>query len=145
MKKAMFFGVILSAMLMNSSCSKENQQQNTAIPYVEINEKISINDPKYSALANVGGWVYYTAGSRGLILYRESTQLVRAIERHCTYDPTEVCSTVDMDLGLLQANDNDCCGSIFSIQTASILKGPASKPLLEYQTDFDGTYVIVTN
>ena len=127
------------------SCSKDTQEQDVAIPYVPISERININDPLYVNLHNVGGWVYLNEGSRGLILYRESVEEVKAFERHCTYDPSEVCSTVDMDAGLLQANDNDCCGSVFGISNRSVIKGPASRPLLEYETQFDGTYVIITN
>ena len=106
---------------------------------------VNINDLLYNDLNNVGGWAYLTAGSKGIILYRESLENVSAFERHCTFDPTEVCSQVDMHVSLLQANDNDCCGSVFSISSRSIIKGPASRPLIEYETQFDGTYVIVTN
>ena len=140
-----FLFISIPLLLILSSCSKDNDNQNTAIPYVEVNERISINDPQYSNLSNVGGWTYLTAGSRGIILYRESTDVVRAYERHCTYDPQEVCSTVDMEIGLLQANDYDCCGSVFNIATNGILKGPATRPLLEYDVVFDGNYVEVTN
>ena len=127
------------------SCSKDQNEQDVPIPYVPVNERININDLLYNDLTNVGGWAYLTAGSKGIILYRESNDNVRAYERHCTFDPTEVCSQVDMNASLLQANDNDCCGSVFSISSRSIIKGPASKPLIEYATQFDGTYVVVTN
>jgi hypothetical protein len=127
------------------SCSKEQNEQDVPIPYVPVNERININDILYNDLNNVGGWAYLTAGSKGIILYRESLENVSAFERHCTFDPIEVCSQVDMHVSLLQANDNDCCGSVFSISSRSIIKGPASKPLIEYATQFDGTYVIVTN
>lgn len=139
------FACCIYVFLLLFSCTKEEQQDNVAIPYVPVNEKININDPLYTELTNIGGWVYLNAGSRGIILYRESTEIVRAFERHCTYDPTEVCSTVDMDAALLLANDNDCCGSVFNIATRNIQKGPASKALLEYATTFDGTFVVVTN
>ena len=128
------------------SCSKDQKEQEIPIPYIPVNERININDLIYNNLNNVGGWAYLSAGSKGIILYRESTEKISAFERHCTFDPVEVCSQVDMNSGgLLQANDNDCCGSVFSINSRSIIKGPASRPLIEYTTQFDGTYVIVTN
>jgi len=129
------------------SCSKDQKEQDIPIPYVPVNERININDPLYNNLTNVGGWAYLNAGSKGIILYRESTEKISAFERHCTYDPSEVCSQVDMiGGGLLQANDNDCCGSVFGINSRSIIKGPASRPLIEYSAQFDGTsYVVVTN
>ena len=138
---------IIPILLVNflMSCSKDKKEQDVPIPYVPINERISIYDPLYKNLQNVGGWAYLNAGSRGVILYRESIDNVNAFERHCTYDPIEVCSTVDMEQGLLQANDNDCCGSIFGIATRTVNNGPAIRFLLEYDCDFDGTYVTVTN
>ena len=132
-------------LLIVSSCSKDSNDQNVAIPYVPVNERISINDPLYNDLRNISGWAYLNAGSRGIILYRESTEVVKAYERQCTYDPQEVCSTIDMELGLLQANDFDCCGSVFNIATNTILKGPASRPLIQYDVVFDGTWVTVSN
>ena len=140
--KALF---LYSMLIFIVACTKDVTETDVAIPYVEVNERIDINDVQYNSLTNIGGWAYLSAGSRGIILYRESTSRVRAFERHCTYDPTEVCSQVDMDGALLQAHDSDCCGSIFSIATRTIIKGPAIKPLLEYSTQFDGTHVQVTN
>lgn len=147
MKKCSFQLLLMSICLILAliSCTKEGENNNSPIPFVSVNEKISINDPLYSKLTNVGGWVYLTAGSRGIILYRESNETVRAYDRHCTFDPEQVCSTVDMDGGLLQANDYDCCGSVFGIATKGVLKGPANRPLVEYDCMFDGTYVHVTN
>ena len=127
------------------SCTKDEGQDNVAIPNVTVNERININDPKYNNLTNVGGWAYLNAGSKGIILYRESTETVRAYERHCTFDPTEVCSQVDMNTALLQASDYECCGWVFSISSRSIIQGPATVPLLEYLAEFDGTFVEVTN
>ena len=140
--------IFLSTMLLTlffTNCDKQDPNQVAGVPYVEVNQTVNINDPKYQELKNVGGWAYLLAGSRGIILYRESTGVVRAYERHCTYDPIQVCSTVDMDVTLLQANDNDCCGSVFSIVNGGIIKGPASRPLIQYQTSFDGTTIVVTN
>ena len=142
MKQVLILSLLLIAAV---SCDKETPQADVAIPYVPVNEQININDPKYSNLKNIGGWAYLIGGSRGIILYRESTELVRAYERQCTFDPVEVCSTVDMDAALLQANDADCCTSIFSLLNGSIIKGPASRPLLQYQTSFDGIIITVTN
>ena len=142
MQQVLIIGLLL---IMGIACSKDSTQTDTAIPYIPVNETVNINDPKFSTLKNNGGWAYLNGGSRGIILYRESTEVVRAYERHCTFDPTEVCSTVDMDAALLQANDADCCGSIFSLLNGAIIKGPASRPLLQYQTTFDGTTITVTN
>lgn len=127
------------------SCSKDESADENLIPYVQVKERLNINDPLYSKLNNINSWVYVNAGSRGIILFRESNETIRAFDRHCTYDPEQVCSTVDMDAGLLQANDFDCCGSIFGIATRVVLKGPASRPLVEYDCTFDGTFIVISN
>ncbi len=128
-----------------SSCTKEGQENNLAIPDVPINVRININDPIYNNLNNITGWAYLNEGSRGIILYRESLDIVRAYDRHCTFDPQEVCSTIDMNGAILQANDNDCCGSVFNITNNTILQGPATRPLKEYETTFDGTFIVIIN
>jgi Rieske Fe-S protein len=138
--------VVIGFLLINIlSCSKDENMADTAIPNVEVNEKININDPLYNNLNNVGGFVYLNGGALGIILYRESPEVVRAYERTCTYDPTEVCSQLDVNVVTRQAADGDCCGSIFSLISNIVVQGPATKPMLEYQTTFDGTYVTVTN
>ena len=127
------------------SCSKDEQQAATAVPNVNVNEKININDPEYTSLGNIGGAVYINGGSKGIVLYRESQNVVKAYERHCTFDATEVCSQLDLDINTRQLNDFDCCGSIFSIINNTIFQGPATRPLIEYDVSFDGMVVHVTN
>ena len=130
---------------MATSCSRDERESISGIPDIRVSEKVNINDPAYVNLKNINGWAYLDAGSRAIILFRESTELVRAFERHCTFDPDQVCSQVDMDGVLLQANDADCCNSIFSLVARTVIQGPAYIPLLEYSSEFDGTYVTVTN
>lgn len=137
--------ILLFSTTLFISCDKQSKQAVPGIPYVPVNQKVNINDPKYQSLQNIGGWAYVVGGSRGIILYRESTESFKAYERQCTYDPIQVCSTLDMDAAVLQANDYDCCGSVFNILNGGISQGPASKALLQYQTSFDGTTVTITN
>lgn len=134
------FGVLLCL-----SCSKEESGNQTAVPNVPFEERINVNDPSYINLRNIGGWIYHPGGSRGLIIYHESTNVYRAYERHCTFDPQDVCSTLEMDATNFIVSDFDCCGSQFSIANGYVLQGPAVVPMISYPTSFDGTYLTVTN
>ena len=124
-------------------CKKDND--NTGIPFVDVNYTIRITDPEFIKLTTVGNWEYLTGGSKGIVVYRISTEEFAAFDRHCTFDPSEVCSQLDADVTGLRMNDFDCCGSEFSLVNGSILRGPATLPLKRYNTSFDGLTLIITN
>jgi len=143
MRKSVFIILMLINIL---ACSKDAQDNAVNIPYIEVNERIDINDPLYQNLNNIQGWAYLDgAGSRGIILYRASTDEVHAYERQCTYDPTTVCSTTDVNPFVLQINDNDCCGSIFNLSNGAVFQGPAIVPLKQYSASLEGTYIVIVN
>jgi hypothetical protein len=135
------FSITLTLLLVQ--CKKDEEPN--GIPYVEVNFTININDPEHIKLTTIGNWEYVTGGSRGIIIYRLSSEEFAAFDRHCTYDPTQVCSQLDVDATGLRLNDYDCCGSEFSVVNGTVLKGPAGLPMKRYATLFDGTTLIVTN
>ncbi len=116
----------------------------SAIPYAPVNFYVYTSDPEFINLNAVGGWTYVTGGSRGIIIYRFSNDEFKAYDRHCPFEPSNTCGLVSVDLNNIQASDA-CCGSIFSIVDGSINKGPASFPLRQYQTTFDGNRLHVYN
>lgn len=122
------------------SCKKDEE----TIPNVSVNIVISTTDPSYNDLNAVGGWIYLTGGSRGIIIYRYSIDEFMAFDRHCTYEPTESCAVVEVDLSGIIAEDL-CCGSQFLLTDGSVIDGPASVPLKFYQTTFDGNNLYVYN
>jgi nitrite reductase/ring-hydroxylating ferredoxin subunit len=124
-------------------CRKDDDV--TGIPYVEVNFTININDPEYIKLTTIGNWEYVTGGSRGIVIYRLSENEFVAFDRHCTYDPSAVCSQLDVDATGLRLNDYDCCGSEYSLINGTVLKGPSTLGMKRYTTSFDGINLIVTN
>ncbi len=120
------------------------KKQTEHVPYVTVNFSIYTTDPLYSNLQANGGHVYYSAGSRGVIIYRKSTEEFKAYERHCPYNVTASCGLVSIDASGITASDS-CCGSAFSITDGTVIKGPASSPLLQYQCDLDGNRINVYN
>ena len=123
-----------------TSCKKDDD----AVPNVSVNIVISTTDPSYNDLNAVGGWIYLTGGSRGIIVYRYSIDEFMAYDRHCTYEPLESCAIVEVDQSGIIAEDL-CCGSQFLLTDGSVIDGPASVSLKLYQTSFDGNNLFVYN
>lgn len=127
--------------IFSISCKKE---QNNNIPLVEVNFRININDPDYLKLKNIGGAIEVSGGSRGIILYRLSADEIKAYDRHCTFQPSSTCALVSIDINNITATD-PCCSSSFSLTNGSVTNPPAAAPLKTYNTQFDGTFLTVTN
>ena len=138
-----FYKIISSLflfLLLALSCNKDNSY----IPYVPVNIQINLQNPDYNSLKTVGGWVYITGGSKGIIVYRADVGDFKAYDRHCPYKPDEACSKVDVDGSYLTAIDT-CCGSKFQLFDGSVLKSPATRSLQQYQTSYDGNILSINN
>lgn len=140
MKKLILF-TSFSFLVLLLSCKKTN---NSVIPYVAVNIDIYPANPQYINLFPIGGWVYLTGGSRGIIVYHFDQDQYYAYDRHCTYQPQNSCGRVKIESDNITATDS-CCGSKFIIVDGSVLQGPAGVPLQQYQTYFDGTTLHITN
>lgn len=127
-------------------CFGCKEKQNGVIPYVQINTSIGLGQPAYANLLPIGGCVYLNGvGAKGLIIYHRDFNEYVAYDRNCTYNGFNTsCVTLNFDQSLGQAKD-DCCGSIFSLQTGLVLHGPATYGLIQYQTDLQGNTLYITN
>jgi nitrite reductase/ring-hydroxylating ferredoxin subunit len=114
------------------------------VPITPVEISINVNNPSYAALAVTGGWLYLSGGSRGLIVYRRSPEEFVAMDRHCTYQPGELCR-VFVDESEVIARDSLCCGSAFLITDGSVTQGPAALNLQRYNTSFNGTTLRIFN
>lgn len=120
------------------------RQNNRPIPEVPVNIAINIQNPEYQTLYGVGNWVYISGGSKGIIVFRESTEQFRAYDRHCTYQPENTCSRVSVSDNNLVAVDT-CCNSGFQLLDGAPISGPATIGLQQYNTSFDGNIIRVWN
>lgn len=136
-KKALFLILLLYSFL---SCKKEDD----VIPYIYVDLYIYTSEPSFVNLNAVGGWVYVSGGSRGIIIYRKTNDEFVALDRHCTYEPSNSCATVEVDSSNVMAVDN-CCGSKFQLIDGAAINGPATVPLKQYHTSFDGSVLHVFN
>jgi len=114
------------------------------VPNVPVNIDIYPNLPTYSALNTIGGWMYINGGVRGIIVYRTTFDQFIALERNCTFDPSEECATVEVDPSNIFVID-PCCGSQFLLMNGQVSNPPANFPLKEYNTNFDGNMLHIYN
>ena len=139
MKKivALLFTILLFA----AGCNKDKNKQ---VPDVYVDFYININDPQFFDLQSIGGYEYVTGGVAGIIIYRKSQTEFVALDRCCSYNPDER-DRVEVDTVSMQKIVCPHCKSEFSLYDGNVLKGPASAPLKEYSTTFDGENVHVYN
>ena len=98
--------VVFITLLFFPAC---NSDEATNIPLVQVNFQYNINLPEYIELQTIGGSVEVFGGSRGIILYRVSSDEIKAYDRHCTFEPSNTCGLVSVDQNRFTATDN-CCG-----------------------------------
>jgi nitrite reductase/ring-hydroxylating ferredoxin subunit len=127
-------------LLASTSCEKDN----TMIPYVAVDFTVYVTDPMYTDLNAVGGWMYVTGGSRGILLYRKSIDQVMAYDRHCTYEPENSCGQIEVESNNYTMIDS-CCYSRFEIDNGSAVVQPATLSLKQYHTTLDGNMLHVYN
>lgn len=132
--------LIIIVLYFIPSCKKDDN----TLPNTSVDIYIYISEPSFLPLNAVGGWVYITGGSKGIIVYRKSNTEFTALDRHCTYLPDNSCSRVAVDSSNIIAVDT-CCGSKFLITDGSVQNGPASIALKQYATSFDGSVLHIYN
>ncbi len=134
------FLIFLPILLL--SCKKDEKGR---VPDVAVDIYININKPDHSDLQTTGGWVYLTGGSKGIIVYRRSSNEFKAYDRHCTHRPSKDCGRAHVDSSDIKIHCRPCSGSEYSIMDGSVLKGPATQPLKSYGTSFDGDVLHIYN
>jgi nitrite reductase/ring-hydroxylating ferredoxin subunit len=127
-------------LLVVLGCRKQQQY----IPYVNVDLYINIDNPAYFHLTSISGWDYVTGGSKGLIVYRQQTNTFNVYDRHCTYNADNACGAASVDSTGVQITC-DCDGSIYQLYDGAITQGPATVPLHQYRTDFNGSILHIYN
>lgn len=128
--------ILIFIVFIAIGCQKDSEgNTGSRVPNVPTDITININLPSYNALSNVGGFAYVQGGSKGIVVYRVGLDQFAAFDRHCTYQVDQGCA-IDMDEGSL-AKDVDCCESVFEVVNGTPVEGPAERPLLQYNTQFN--------
>ncbi len=133
-----------------SSCTKEEQNPN--IPIVYINITIDPNSTMYQELNTAGGWMYLTAEppSRGIIVSRITQDEFVAYERTPPNEPNKCCDSPTSCTRLVVganypfAKDN-CMGTTYSLLDGSLFQGEGRWPMIRYNATYNGQYLRIFN
>ena len=154
-KKTFFQFLILLAgagLIFTASCKKGDDPESD-IPYAYINVVINPNSTMYQELNIVSGWMYYqyvNAPSRGLIIYRMTQEDFLAYERTPPFKSNECCDPETLICTHLIVDDHypfvyDTCTELsYQIIDGSPIS-PATIPLKQYRTAYDGMTLYITN
>jgi hypothetical protein len=145
MRKAL---LLIITIFMLGGCHKKNQQSqpaaNNPVPSTPVSITLYPNDPLNFKIQAIGGWMYYSGGINGIIIYRKSEQEFIALERTSSYLPDNANAKVKVQ------NDNFTCkdsisGSKWQIIDGTVIAGPATWGLRLYGTTFDGNVLKIRN
>src|SRR5688572_32609450 len=79
------------------ACKKKaTPVQDNGVPYTPVNIVIYPNDPLNFKLQAPGGWMYFSGGVNGIIVYRKTTTEFVALDRTSTYDPDNFDARVEV-------------------------------------------------
>lgn len=135
--------LFLAGVLIFIFAGCEETKNESDIPFAIVEETINLNNFEFLALKTIGGYVEINAGVRGIIIIRESNNVYRAFEKNCSYQPLNSCANVEVDESGLFLIDL-CCASKFDF-SGFPFEGPATRPLLEYQTMLSNNFLRVSN
>jgi hypothetical protein len=132
--------VFFALLIITSGCRDRNTNR---VPDVPVNIAINIYQPDFFNLTVPSGWVYITGGSRGIIVYRKSTNEFVALERHSPYEPQDNCAVVVNEDNVIVSDP--CSDSQWLITDGTIVQGPTAFALETYRTSFSDPILYITN
>ena len=135
------FVLIPLCIFLFSKCSKNDSNSN--VPFATVDLTLNINNPSNFGIQIVGGYVYLNGGSLGIVVYRQSDTEFRAYDRHSPYEPDNNC-VIEVETSGVYAED-PCSDSRFLLADGSVIKGPATRPLKQYRTEYDGEFLRIFN
>jgi Rieske Fe-S protein len=145
----LFFTLIALIFSCQKNSNNQNVQTNCTVSKAmstPVNFTILNGSGQFFPLTSPGGYIYVAnVGISGIVIYRKSANEFLAFERNCTKDGcNNVKSIVWVQAGNGALKDS-ICGSTFSIFDGSIQTGPATIPLYQYHTNWDGNQLHVYN
>lgn len=127
---------LLILVLTGVSCKKN---RNHPVPSIAFDFTIDLTLPTYQYLNSVGGWAYVPGGIKGIVVYRQSTDVFVAWERMSPEDPDNVCATgLTADSANFLILIDPCSSARFSMYDGSPIAN-SSWGLRKYQTLWNGS------
>ncbi len=141
-KKGTFFYLFMVGIFLFSTTSCDRKK--FRFPYVPVNMTLGL----YSDLADLGveqAKIYPGHGLKGIVIFRKAFDEFHAYDLACTFEEDFSCTLAEDPKfeGLLEC---PCCKSRFLLtQGGDPLDGPASWPLVEYNTYINGGFLVIKN
>jgi hypothetical protein len=131
--------------LLAVACKKKAQKvQDNGVPYVSFSMVIYPNDPLNFKIQTPGGWMYFSGGNDGLIVYRKTVTEFVVLDRTSTYAPDDYNSRVKVQSDAFTCKDT-VSGSKWQIVDGAVMAGPATAALRIYPNSYDGNALRITN
>lgn len=146
--------IFIILIIAGSGCNKDNDDR---LPLAPVDITLNPNSTIYQELNIVGGWLYLdeydgvVPPSRGIIVYRLSTDQFLAFERTPPYKPDSCCNPSKTLCTQLIVEDHfpfimdTCTWSKYLILDGSPVEGPSRSPLGQYYTDYNGQLLHIHN
>ena len=135
------------------ACNKTNN--NPVDPHAVIRIDIDPNSTFYQGLNAAGGWIYVKngdqgayvgAGSRGVIIYRETQTEFKAYDRLPPNNPDKCGSGTKLIVGKYYPFAKDeCTGNSYQLLDGSLFEGSGRYPMIQYHAVYDGNLLHVYN
>ncbi len=147
--------LILLALVVfaGGACNKTNN--NPVDPHAVIRIDIDPNSTFYQGLNAAGGWIYVKngdqgayvgAGSRGVIIYRETQTEFKAYDRLPPNNPDKCGSSTKLIVGKYYPFAKDeCTGNSYQLLDGSLFEGSGRYPMIQYHAVYDGNLLHVYN
>lgn len=126
------FCICTWAILLSVSCRERRGQ---ILPEESFSIFINVNEPSFFDLSVPSGWVYYNGNTVDLIIYRNTPEEFTALDARSTYNINEACMVEVTDDNI--TIEDPCSGSTWLIMDGSLQSGPATLPLVRYDTEFN--------
>ncbi len=135
--------ILLSGLVLVILFACDPNETNNVIPDVPVDIEVDLSSIDNLELQQVGGYKYFNGGVRGVVLIRTSLTDFVALDRNCTYQPTDSDAIVSMhDSGFFLQDTT--CASVFD-HSGFPTGGPAPFPLREYSITRSGDLLFIMN
>jgi hypothetical protein len=128
--------------LLIIGCGKDNNNQQSIIPNVQVNFYVYPNTIDFIEVQNFREYNNY--GYRGVIVFRLDQTTFMAYEKACPFDADLESGVVYVDMSTFSMVDSTCKSS-YNLLDGMPNGGPSSTPMLQYGTFFDGNQLHVFN
>lgn len=144
--------LIIAIVVSALSCKKKGNVNPDPIPNVPVSVTINIALPTYSQLQQPGSFAYVDGGVKGIVVVHHTDDQFYALDRCCSYQPSNSCSKVEVDSNftVLRCGESKvggfqkCCDSKFWMD-GSVFIGPATFGLKHYQVIQTGNIIDIKN